>query len=260
MEKKISLFLEHIEINKEICTIDKCIEEKFECKYNKFINFLIRNRHRKLQITSSSAYFYVSSSYKQKVLLNAPFIWNENIQVKNIEYDKGIFKVKESGIYDLFGDIVTNEPIQYILFINGVPDLNSCFGRNSSANRCLLSQFVSFKEGDVFEIRNCSSYTADINSIGSAVGQSIMFSGFKLSPSDYVDTHPKLPSSLNELASLSPLGGKVPSLNPLGGKIPSLSPLGGKVPPPLVYPPEEEAPVPPTVPKGSSIQKKPWNL
>ena len=231
---------EYIE-KEEICTIDKCIEEKFECKYNKFINFLIRNRHRKLQITSSSAYFYVSSSYKQKVLLNAPFIWNENIQVKNIEYDNGIFKIKESGIYDLFGDIVTNEPLQYILFINGIPDLNSCFGRNSSANRCLLSQFVSFKEGDVFEIRNCSSYSEDINinSISFAIGQSIMFSGFKLSLSDYVNTHPKVFSSLHELAS------------PLGVK---------KVPPPLVYPPVEEAPVPPTVPKGSSIQKKPWNI
>ena len=61
-----------------------------------------------------------------------------------------------------------------------------------------------------------------------------MFSGFKLSPSDYVDTNPKLAS---------------------------LSPLGLKIPPPLVYPPEEEAeeaPVLPSVPKGSSIQKKPW--
>ncbi len=233
---------EYIE-KEEICTIDKCIEEKFE--YNKFINFLIRNRHRKLQITSSSAYFYVSSSYKQKVLLNAPFIWNENIQVKNIEYDNGIFKIKESGIYDLFGDIVTNEPLQYILFINGIPDLNSCFGRNSSANRCLLSQFVSFKEGDVFEIRNSSS--EDITLISSAVGQSIIFSGFKLNPSDYVNTDPNISDPLEVLGS-SPLGVKVPS------------PSGVKVPPPLVYPPVEEAPVPPTVPKGSSVQKKPWNI
>lgn len=203
MEKNFSKSSsDSIEIKKEICTVDKCIEEKFECKYNKFINFLIRNKQIKLQITSSSVYFYVSSSYKQKVLLNAPFIWNENIQVKNIEHDQesGLFKVKESGIYDLFGDIVTNEPIQYMLFINGIPDLNSCFGKNSSANRCLLSQYVSFKEGDVFEIRNCSSYSEDINSISSAVGESIMFSGFKLSPSDYVNTHPKVPSSLHELA------------------------------------------------------------
>ena len=213
----------------QICTVDKCIEEKFECKYNKFINFLMRNRNRKLQIAGSSSYFSVSSAYSQKVSLNQSFIWNENILVKNIEHIQGTgqFKVKESGVYDLFGDIVTNESLQYTLFVNGVPDLNVCFGRNSGANRCLLRQFVYFKEGDVFEIRNYSSYSGDVNTAlnpgGSAVGQSIMFSGFKLCPAECNDKYPKAPPAA------------------------------------LVLPPavSSSAPVPPVVPKASSKQRKP---
>ena len=173
--------------------VDCKIEKKFHCYYEQFRNYLLCKKW--LQINGSDAYLSMSGTSPQTVAINEALSYSTNTEIKNIIHQQGrsYLEVEKSGIYDLFVDTITDEPDQWTLFINGVPDLSAVFGRESGAARTLLRQFIKLNKGDIVEVRNYSSHagviTASVNPGGSYIGNNKQFLVFLLTP--VCDDHDK---------------------------------------------------------------------
>jgi hypothetical protein len=170
--------------------VDLCIEKKYDCYYELFKNYLLCNKM--LQVCGSEAYVSMTGSSEQEIVINDSLSYSTNILVKDMIHQQGNKNVivKKSGLYDLFIDTITNEPDQWTLFVNGVPDLSVVFGRESGAARTLIRQLVKFKKGDSVEIKNHTSHAGTVNTSvnpgGSYVGNNKQFVLFLLT----LDCHP----------------------------------------------------------------------
>ena len=160
------------------------INSYYKKSYEKFKSYLLFNKN--LQLTGTDSYFNYASSHSQIVQLGDSINWELTTLKENIIHDQATAYtvIEKDGIYDLFFDCITSEPSQFTLFINGIPDLDTTFGRDSGANKCLMRQFVKLNKGDVIDIRNFSSTSVDVttslNSGGSFPGIPVFFMGFKL--------------------------------------------------------------------------------
>jgi len=158
------------------------LEKRLKCLYTKFKQYLLCDD--KLQITGSPSYLSLSNTVYQLVNQNNPFYFSHTIVKKHMEYMPGgtDIVVKENGLYDVFVDIATNEPLQLALSINGVINPYTIFGRDSGANRVIIRQFVLLKRGDVVRIMNLSTseVTTTQNAGGNYIGNNCMFMLFKL--------------------------------------------------------------------------------
>ena len=154
--------------------------------YDQFKNFLISKKY--LQIAGTSAYITTSNAHHETLAIGDKIDWAETILKQNVWHVQGTetFRIEEDGIYDIFADIITNEPVQFTLFVNGTPDLTTVAGRDSGAGRCLMRQFIELHCGDVISIRNFESHAGTVNTSinagGELVGQNAQFMFFKLSP------------------------------------------------------------------------------
>jgi len=173
-------------VKPSIKPVDCKLAERFECYYDKFKKYLLCKDC--LQIDGSEAYVSMVSSLIQSVHPEDAFVWADNLHLKEFKHIQGYteFCVEKSGVYDIFGDIATDEPLQFALFVNGVPDDSTIFGRDSGANRCLMRQFVKLNKGDVLSIRNHDSSAGDVytvaNAGGTMIGQNMLFMAFMLHP------------------------------------------------------------------------------
>jgi hypothetical protein len=165
--------------------VPKCVEEALECLYKPLRQYLLCKDY--LQIDGSKAYFSLTDSLVQTVPQNASFYWaTPTVPDRNIKFIPGetTITVQYSGLYDVFGDIATNEPVQFCLFVNGVAEPSSNFGRDSGGNRCMMRQFVYLKKGDVLSVRNflstSVSVTTTANSGGNNVGNNAVIMAFLL--------------------------------------------------------------------------------
>lgn len=169
-----------------IKTVDCDLVEKFKCYYKQFKQFLLCKEY--LQLAGSPSYMSLVSSALQEVAINDAFYWPTTVESYNITHVQGreTVIIEKSGVYDLFVDICTDEPIQYTLFVNGTPDPLTIFGRDSGANRCLSRQFVKLNKGDVVQVKNYTSYANNvhtaINAGGNYIGQNSLFMAFLLHP------------------------------------------------------------------------------
>lgn len=156
--------------------------------YEKFKNFLLTNKC--LQICGSPCYSSSVSSHLQTVPVNQSFYFEVNTIQKDIIHKQGTteFIIEKDGIYDIFADIITQQSSQITLFINGNPDLNTIFGKDSGATRTLMRQFIKLYKGDCITIRNYDSHSGDVNtslnSGGELVGHPAAFMLFKLANID----------------------------------------------------------------------------
>ena len=102
--------------------------------------------------------------------------------------------ITQTGIYDIFIDIITDQSVQLGLFVNNLPVTSCIFGRDSGATRTLGRQFVKLNSGDIIEIRNYESYIGTVDTAenpgGNFVGQSCIFMTFLLSPCEDVCVKP----------------------------------------------------------------------
>lgn len=166
--------------------VDCKLAERFECYYDKFKKYLLCKDC--LQIDGSESFISMTSSLIQSVHPEDAFVWANNLHLKEFKHTQGYtdFCVETSGVYDLFADIATDEPLQFALFVNGAPDNSTIFGRDSGANRCLMRQFVKLNKGDVLSIRNHDSHNGDVytvsNAGGNFIGQNMLFMAFMLYP------------------------------------------------------------------------------
>lgn len=167
---------------------ERCSEE--------FKKYLLNNKY--LQIAGSPAYINVTSTTAQTLVVNQPISWEITSLKKDFHHRQCTtsMEVKKDGVYDIFTDLITNEPSQLTLFINGTPDLTTIFGRDSGANRVLMRQFVKLCKGDIVEVRNYESSAGTIhtplNSGGSRPGHPCYFMAFLLCPdNDWTATKSK---------------------------------------------------------------------
>jgi hypothetical protein len=164
--------------------------EYYKCSYEKFKNYLLCND--KLQVAGSGAYGSYTSATHQTIPIDAPFDWNNNVINYNLVHQPGTTDViiERDGVYDIFADIITDEPAQITLFVNNTPDLSTVFGRDSGATRCLMRQFVKLNKGDVLTVRNWESNVNPVNSAenagGHQVGISCIWSLFMLDPECHI--------------------------------------------------------------------------
>ena len=179
-----------------LCTVFKiapiCKPSMAPCKlndyhkkcYEKFRNYLLTNKC--LQITGSPAYLSTLSSHTQNVSVNQSFNFEVNGVIKNIWHTQATSEIiiEKDGLYDIFADVITQQSCQITLFVNGAPDLNTVFGRDSGASRTLMRQFIKLCKGDCLTVRNYDSHAQTItttnNSGGEKVGHPSLFMLFKL--------------------------------------------------------------------------------
>ncbi len=183
--------------------VDCKVKEHYECLYEKFREYLLYKKY--LQIQGSNNYFGLSSSITQEVEVNNSFRWDNKIldaydgngksnHVPGYDY----LTIRQDGYYDLLVDIITDQPQQIALFVNGVVVPNAIFGRDSGATRCLLRQTVKLMKNDIITIRNYMSNSGTVNTAenpgGNYIGQSITFMAFLLAPVELPPLcHPCLP-------------------------------------------------------------------
>jgi hypothetical protein len=167
------------------CDSEGKISEHYKCCYETFKNYLLKNEH--LQLAGSPALLSVNTKDHQEIAVNQPIHWSYEFVKRNINFTQGYnyFIVEKTGIYDIFADIMTNEPGQFTLFINGVPFAPTTSGRESGGNRCIMRQMLPLTKGDVVTIRNWQANAGTINTAinpgGSEPGNSALFMLFQLS-------------------------------------------------------------------------------
>lgn len=162
--------------------------KKCHCDYDKFKCYLLSQEC--LQVAGSPAYFSVGSGHHQILNVNDQFNWDVENLKNNVLFAQGNSEliINKDGIYDIFADVITAEPLQMTLFINGVPDLKTVSGRDSGASRCLMRQFVKLSKGDIIDIRNYQSNSSTVQTTtttgGTRVSQTCLFMAFMLSQFD----------------------------------------------------------------------------
>ncbi len=167
--------------------------------YKAFRQYLLGKK--KLQIDGSQAYASATATTRQELNIGDS-IYFANNQVENyrIEHAQGTttFKILRDGIYDLFADVITNQPAELTVFVNNIPDETTTFGRDSGGNRTLIRQMLRLRCGDVLTLRNYESALGKIftasNPGGTYVGQNAMFMLFRLSPIDCWVPKPQPPA------------------------------------------------------------------
>lgn len=166
--------------------VDCKVSKHYECYYPYFRDYLLY--HRFLQIAGPKSYFSVTTSVPQEIVTGDIVHWANKVMCVGTGFVQGenVVTIKQDGIYDIFADIITDEPSQLTLFINGVPEYSTTFGRDSGASRCLIRQFLPLKCGDQISVANWDSHAGTIHTAenpgGNFPGQNSLLMAFMLSP------------------------------------------------------------------------------
>jgi hypothetical protein len=171
------------------CYIDNerwCNDKYRHWNYKAFRQYLLGKKY--LQIDGAQAYFSLTTATPQTIAVgeSLDFATNQIVPYRS-NHTQGTTTVciERDGIYDVFVDVITNQPPQLTIFVNNIPDLTTTFGRDSGGNRCFIRQIMKLKCGDVLTVRNYESVLGNIttstNPGGQFVGQVAMFMAFRLS-------------------------------------------------------------------------------
>ncbi len=189
LQETISLIFTIFKIAPLASVVEECKLNNHHKKcYEKFKSYLLSRCD--LQVAGPRSYFSVTGDVHQTIVLNDAFDWPNNALIEGMHHHQGtkMFKVEHDGIYDLFVDTLAYESQQLTLFINGLPDLSTTFGRDSGGGRLLMRQLVKLNKGDVLTVNNYESNTlalnTSINAGGLLVGHNALFMGFILCPID----------------------------------------------------------------------------
>jgi hypothetical protein len=161
------------------CSKDYCIN------YKAFRQYLLKKKY--LQIDGAQAYLSVTSSTHQTIAVgDSVHLQNNQLTPYRFNFRQGsyTFTVERDGIYDVFADVICNQPTQLTLFVNNTPDASTIFGRDSGGARITLRQLMKLKCGDVLSLRNYQSSLGEIttaqNPGGKYIGQNAMIMAFRL--------------------------------------------------------------------------------
>jgi hypothetical protein len=141
-----------------------------------------------LEIAGSAAYINIANTTSQTVAQQQPFYLSNELLKHEMRFNQGSYelKVEQSGVYDLFATIATNEPLQLTVYVNGVPVSSTNFGRDSGASRCYVRQFIALKRGDCVSVHNFLTASATVTTVssgnGAYVSNNLGFALFKMNP------------------------------------------------------------------------------
>jgi hypothetical protein len=122
--------------------------------------------------------------------------YSTNALVKNMYHRQGdnYALVEKSGLYDISVDNITDEPAQWTVFINNIPEPTVIFGRESGAARVHVRQILKLNHGDKVDIRNHTSNAGTLHSAvnpgGNYPGINKSFSLILLTPTCEPETKP----------------------------------------------------------------------
>jgi hypothetical protein len=166
--------------------VDCKVSKYYECYYHLYRDYLLYHKH--LQIAGTKSFFSTSTAIPQILNVGDSIHWATKLidNGHNIIQGNDYLTITQDGVYDIFVDIITDEPQQLTLFVNNVPDYNMTFGRDSGAARCLMRQFVPLRRHDKISIRNWESNSGKVftsqNPGGNYPGQNSMLMAFLLTP------------------------------------------------------------------------------
>jgi hypothetical protein len=169
------------------------IPEHYMKCYEEFREFLLHND--KLQVAGSPVFLSTVLNTYQQILLNDSIDFDYNVLTRDAVHIPGHSKivVEHDGIYNLYVDLITDEPAQITVFVNGVPELNTTTGRDSGSTRVILRQLIKLKCGDELSVRNYQS-----NPGGNEPGNAASFMIFRLSHNNRC-VHPEMPKKEKEI-------------------------------------------------------------
>jgi len=148
----------------------ECKFENYEKCYLKFRNYLLKQQC--LLLNGCPTFSSCMSDTPQAIPLNSPIYWDYINLQKEVLHRQGTtsYKIIRPGVYNVVADILTNEPVQFSMYVNGVIDDTTTSGRNSGSARCIMKQFVKLKCGDVVTFVNHDSYSGTVNTSSNAGG------------------------------------------------------------------------------------------
>lgn len=159
------------------------LEKKLNCLYPLFKNYLLCQHE--LQVAGSSAYIALVNASKQTVTQNQAFYLSIASDVHDVSFLTGsrFLTIQQSGVYDIFAEVATNEPVQIAILVNGVVIPYTTFGRDSGAARCRMRQFIELNKGDQVSVVNNLSASASVTTVssgnGAYVSSNLLLSLFK---------------------------------------------------------------------------------
>lgn len=165
--------------------VDCKLAKRFECYYEKFRTYLLC---KECLMINGTPYISTVGSNVQTLALNDPLFWSTNYLLHDVNHQSGdeLITIEKSGLYDIWADVATDQPVQLALFVNNVVDPLTVFARDSGANRCLLRQFVKLNKGDNISVKNYNSFAGTVttsqNAGGNYIGNNILFGAFMLHP------------------------------------------------------------------------------
>ena len=161
---------------------DEC--DKYQKLYHDFKQFLLHKRY--FNLTGSKGYISVYGATKDILVLGESLRWNTDNLKRNIKHVQGEQEliIEHNGLYDIFADVITDQPAQFTLFINGIEDSTTTMGRDSGGNRTLVRQLVKLNKNDVITLRNWKSnvnpISTSVNPGGNFISQSYSLMVYQL--------------------------------------------------------------------------------
>lgn len=138
------------------------VPKKWKLLYNAYKYYLLKDKC--LLAGGSNAYATGYTARKQSIDVNKPVIFDDFPFTRNIKHLSGTsdFRICEAGLYMLIFTAQTNEPSQFAVAINGVPDPNTPAGVDAGAAQVSIKQLVNLAKGDLLSIVN---YTSAIGTV-----------------------------------------------------------------------------------------------
>lgn len=140
------------------------IDCNIEKIYKKF-RYYLNNRKDVLTKFSDDSIISINSDY-QELVPGSKVLLNENTYLSGIYHNTHStdFVVKRSGYYKVHFIGQYNQPSQFTLFVNDVPNPTTVTGTDSGSGSQLLMQIVKLNKGDVVNVRNHTSFTVPVTS------------------------------------------------------------------------------------------------
>ncbi len=133
---------------------DKYDEPRKVCEFK---NWLLNNKH--LQVAGASAFASLKRTAVQTLNIGDSIIWEYIPVDENVRISQGRKEVciEDGGVYYAMLNLVSDQPCQFSLFINGKFVPNTTFGQSSGASRCAICYTLELHKGDVLTLNNWKS-------------------------------------------------------------------------------------------------------
>jgi len=166
--------------------------DKWRWLYNAFKHYMLREKD--LMIEGSPAYFGALSSNVQTMAPEALAVYEINSKFsKNVMHRNctAVMEICQDGVYGIAVVVQADQPAQYTIFINDVPNVYTTQGTDSGLEQVNLNQYLYLHSGDKLTVVNHTSamnpINTSINAGGALVGTNNIISIIKIAQLPHKD-------------------------------------------------------------------------